>query len=79
MLTSRAGAGPLLYRYWSGLYTRASGALVVSNGVGNWFPVRLQAPAEIVHLTLRRATVTAHAGYDAIRGRDKLPGGLPRA
>jgi predicted MPP superfamily phosphohydrolase len=53
MLTNRAGAGPLFYRYWSGLYRRGSGSLVVSNGVGNWFPVRVQAPAEILHLTLR--------------------------
>jgi len=28
---------------------------VVSNGVGNWFPLRINAPAEIVHLTLRTA------------------------
>jgi len=54
MLTDRIGPGPLMYRYWSGLYTRPGGALVVSNGVGNWFPVRIQAPAEILHLTLRR-------------------------
>lgn len=44
-------------RYWSGLYSRRSGALVVSNGVGNWFPVRIQAPAEILHLTLRRTVI----------------------
>jgi predicted MPP superfamily phosphohydrolase len=56
MLTDRIGFGPLFYRYWSGLYTRRSGALVVSNGVGNWFPVRIQAPAEILHLKLRSAT-----------------------
>ena len=55
MLNDRVGFGPLFYRYWSGLYTRPGGALVVSNGVGNWFPVRVNAPAEIVHLTLRRA------------------------
>ena len=55
MLTDRLGAGSLFYRYWSGLYSRPTGALVVSNGVGNWFPVRIQAPAEILHLTLRRA------------------------
>ena len=55
MLTGRLGAGSLFYRYWSGLYSRPTGALVVSNGVGNWFPVRIQAPAEILHLTLRRA------------------------
>lgn len=55
MLSRTLGAGPLLFRYWSGLYTRNNCALVVSNGVGNWFPLRLNAPAEIVHLTLRRA------------------------
>lgn len=54
MLNRSVGPGPILYRYWSGLYTRPGGSLVVSNGVGNWFPVRIQAPAEIIHLTLRR-------------------------
>lgn len=79
MLTERAGAGPLLYRYWSGLYTRASGALVVSNGVGNWFPIRLQAPAEILHLTLRRSTLTANVETDDVKLRKKVSAGLPRA
>jgi hypothetical protein len=55
MLTKNFGAGPAMYRYWSGLYRRADRALVVSNGVGNWLPLRTRAPAEIVHLTLRRA------------------------
>jgi len=67
MLTEGLGAGPLAYRYWSGLYQRALGgpgnatvgggamaASVVSNGVGNWFPLRINAPAEIVKITLRR-------------------------
>jgi predicted MPP superfamily phosphohydrolase len=55
MLGDAVGFGPLLYRYWSGLYRQpaANGAsLVVSNGVGNWFPLRTGAPAEIIHLTL---------------------------
>ena len=56
MLTDDIGCGPAMYRYWSGLYRREGRALVVSNGVGNWFPVRIQAPAEVLHLTLRRAT-----------------------
>ena len=56
MLTDRTGAGPLLFRYWSGLYQRKNRALLVSNGVGNWFPLRLRAPAEIIHVTLRRGT-----------------------
>jgi predicted MPP superfamily phosphohydrolase len=61
MFTPQAGFGSWIYRYWSGLYTREGNALVVSNGVGNWFPVRVQAPAEIVHLTLRTVTQAASA------------------
>lgn len=55
MLNSETGFGPMLFRYWSGLYTRGASNLVVSNGVGNWFPLRTSAPAEIIHLKLRRA------------------------
>ncbi len=55
MLNDAAGFGPLLYRYWSGLYRRPGASLVVSNGVGNWFPLRIGAPAEIIHLSLRSA------------------------
>src|SRR6267143_788339 len=54
MLNEQLGFGPALFRYWSGLYTRGRSKLIVSNGVGNWFPLRVNAPAEIVHLTLRR-------------------------
>jgi uncharacterized protein len=61
MLNEHTGFGPWMYRYWSGLYTPETKerALVVSNGVGNWFPVRVNAPAEIVHLTLRAAPAPA--------------------
>jgi uncharacterized protein len=52
MLNERFGFGPALFRYWSGLYTRGESKLIVSNGVGNWFPLRTRAPAEIIHLTL---------------------------
>ena len=52
MLTPELGAGPAIFRYWSGLYQKAGRALVVGNGTGNWFPLRLNAPAEIIHLTL---------------------------
>jgi predicted MPP superfamily phosphohydrolase len=58
MLGEAVGFGPLLYRYWSGLYRKPAqqgAALVVSNGVGNWFPLRVGAPAEIIDLTLRSA------------------------
>ena len=56
MLNERLGAGPVMFRYWSGLYRKNNSALIVNNGVGNWFPLRLHAPAEIIHLTLRRAS-----------------------
>jgi predicted MPP superfamily phosphohydrolase len=56
MLTPEIGGGPLLFKYWSGLYRQRDSALVVSNGVGNWFPLRIGAPAEIVHITLRTVT-----------------------
>ena len=55
MLTPHFGPGSWVYRYYSGLYRKGNSHAFVSNGVGNWFPLRLNAPAEIVHLTLRRA------------------------
>ena len=54
MVNEQLGFGPAMFRYWSGLYERGPSKLIVSNGVGNWFPLRVNAPAEIVHLTLRR-------------------------
>ena len=54
MVTQNLGFGPMLYRYWSGLYRKGARALLVSNGTGNWFPLRTRAPAEILHLTLRQ-------------------------
>lgn len=55
MVTPTLGMGPAMYKYWSGLYQNAGNSLVVANGTGNWFPIRTQAPAEIIHITLRRA------------------------
>ena len=55
MLTPSIGVGPLLFRYWSGFYRVGESSLVVSNGTGNWFPLRLNSPAEILLLTLRAA------------------------
>ena len=55
MLSAKHGAGPVMFRYWSGLYQKLNASLIVSNGAGNWFPLRTHAPAEIIHLTLRRA------------------------
>ena len=56
MLTKNFGFGPAMFRYWSGIYEKGASKLVVSNGVGNWFPLRINAPAEIIPLTLRRAS-----------------------
>jgi hypothetical protein len=55
MLNEQVGFGPALFRYWSGLYNKGASKLIVSNGVGNWFPLRIRAPAELVHITLVRA------------------------
>jgi len=56
MLTPEIGPGPMMFKYWSGQYRKKESgrSLVVSNGAGNWFPLRTAAPAEIVHITLRR-------------------------
>lgn len=55
MATREFGAGSMMFRYWSGLYRKPNGSqLVVSNGIGNWFPLRVNAPAEVLRLTLRR-------------------------
>jgi predicted MPP superfamily phosphohydrolase len=55
MLTKNIGGGPLRFRYWSGLYEQPESKLIVSNGVGNWFPIRINAPAEILKITLHPA------------------------
>ena len=43
---------PLLERP---LYQKGASQLIVSNGAGNWFPLRINTPAEIIHLTLEPA------------------------
>ena len=59
MLPGGVGPGPVMYRYWSGVYEKPGSAgspaavTVVSNGSGNWFPLRTFAPAEVVCLVLR--------------------------
>jgi predicted MPP superfamily phosphohydrolase len=56
MLTDGIGMGHILFKYISGHYRKGNSQLIVSNGVGNWFPLRTHAPAEIIHLTLRVAS-----------------------
>jgi len=39
----------------SGLfYQSGNSRMIVSNGVGNWFPIRVNAPAELVNITLKK-------------------------
>jgi len=46
------GAGAMLFRYVRGFYQKPDSTLFVNRGVGNWFPVRINSPAEIVQLQL---------------------------
>lgn len=55
MLGENIGIGPLFFKYWSGLYRQSNTSLVVSNGCGDWFPCRIDAPAEIGLLRLTKA------------------------
>jgi uncharacterized protein len=52
MLTKSIGGGPLRFKYWTGRYDRPGSTLIVSNGVGNWFPLRINAPAEILRINM---------------------------
>jgi predicted MPP superfamily phosphohydrolase len=61
MLNDRIGAGPLRFRYWNGVHQRSGSQLIITNGVGSWFPLRVNAPAEILKLTLNRAASVAQA------------------
>lgn len=49
------GLGSLTHRYPHGLYHRSGSYLHVTSGVGSWFPLRFQCPAELACLTLRSA------------------------
>lgn len=52
MLTKDIGGGPIRFKYWTGRYDKPGSTLIVSNGVGNWFPLRIGAPAEILKVTM---------------------------
>lgn len=60
MFTEHTGFGNTRFKYISGQYTKSKPGsnkpacnLIVNNGLGNWFPLRINAPAEIVHITLK--------------------------
>lgn len=46
------GVGGMMFRYLRGFYRRGENSLFVNSGVGNWFPIRWNAPAEIVQIRL---------------------------
>ncbi len=46
------GIGRILFRYVRGFYRDGPSTLFVNTGVGNWFPVRINAPAEICQIRL---------------------------
>jgi predicted MPP superfamily phosphohydrolase len=46
------GIGRLVFRYPRGFYHTPSSTLFVNSGVGNWFPLRVRAPTEIVQIRL---------------------------
>lgn len=47
----------LAFRYPRGLYQRGTGYLYVNAGLGSWFPMRMNCPAEIAQLTLKSEPV----------------------
>lgn len=60
MLTEGFGPASTMFKYINGEYrrpglSRQDAACFVTTGVGNWFPLRISAPAEIAKITLRRA------------------------
>lgn len=52
MLTENIGGGPIRFKYWTGRYDAPGSTLIISNGVGDWFPLRVNAPKEIVQITM---------------------------
>lgn len=54
MLSEHVGVGPMRFRYWNGGYKHGISRLFVNRGIGSWFPLRVNAPAEIVVIQLKR-------------------------
>ncbi|MHC4948973.1 MAG: metallophosphoesterase [Planctomycetota bacterium] len=52
----------LTHRHSAGLYERGGSRLFVTAGVGAWFPLRVNCPAEVAVLTVRHDPAAAGAG-----------------
>jgi uncharacterized protein len=55
------GLGAMTFQYPRGLYRRGNNYLYVNSGVGSWFPMRINCPAEIAILTLRSAPASSES------------------
>ncbi len=50
----------IAHRRSAGLYEMGASRLFVTTGAGAWFPVRVNCPAEVAFLTIRRAGLHSH-------------------
>lgn len=60
------GLGSLAHRYPRGLYRRGDSYLYVNSGVGSWFPLRVNCPAEIACLTMRCSPEPGEVGGERV-------------
>ena len=70
MLTDHVGAGPLRFRYWTGVHRLGPTTLSICNGIGSWFPLRVNAPALKSVLRTAKSLVPGRSS----RGRDDVTG-----
>ncbi len=54
----------ITHRHRAGLYESGHSRLFVTNGVGSWFPLRVNCPAEIAIITMRHSSPTAQPPID---------------
>lgn len=65
----------LAHRHRAGLYDAHGSRLYVTTGIGAWFPLRVNCPAEIALLTVRRAEVPLDEHNVGGRKRKRRPRG----
>ena len=60
------------HRHRAGLFEHGPSRLYVTSGVGAWFPLRVNCPAEIAMITMKHVAATEPAVHEPARGRRKL-------
>lgn len=71
-MKNRPGANlAMTHRYSAGLFRQGPSRLYVTSGVGAWFPLRVNCPAEVAMITMRREAVDA--GEDESTDRNGRP------